>query len=161
MSAPSQSLGSPPRPLGTRPPAKPDPAGSARPRAGHRPEIQGLRAVAVLLVAAYHIWLGRVSGGVDVFLMLTGFLITGSLLRTVERSGRVQFTAFAARLARRLFPAAALVLIGVLAGMVLWLPRTQWRDTLGEVFAAALYHENWRLALNAVDYLAGGADVSP
>jgi peptidoglycan/LPS O-acetylase OafA/YrhL len=127
----------------------------------HRPEIQGLRAVAILLVASYHIWLGRVSGGVDVFLMLTGFLITGSLLRTVERTGRVQFAAFIARLARRLFPAAAVVLIGVLIGTLLLLPRTHWRDTLSEVLASALYFENWRLALNAVDYLAGGASASP
>lgn len=114
-----------------------------------------------MLVASYHIWLGRVSGGVDVFLMLTGFLITGSLLRTVERTGRVQFPAFIARLARRLFPSAAIVLTGVLVGTLLLLPRTHWRDTLGEVLASALYFENWRLALNAVDYLAGGADASP
>ncbi|WP_200827576.1 acyltransferase family protein [Thermomonospora echinospora] len=138
-------------------------AGGAPPRAraGHRPEIQGLRAVAVLLVAVYHIWLGRVSGGVDVFLMLTGFLITGSLLRTVERKGRVEFLAFAARLARRLFPPAAIVLAGVLAGTLLWLPQDRWQGTLAEVIASAAYYENWRLATTAVDYLAGGDGASP
>ena len=129
--------------------------------AEHRPEIEGLRAVAVLLVAVYHIWLGRVSGGVDVFLMLTGFLITGSLLRTVERTGRVEFAAFAGRLARRLFPPAALVLLAVLAGTWMWLPRTRWGDTLSEVLASGLYYENWRLAVTAVDYLAGGTPPSP
>src|SRR5690606_39805395 len=68
----------------TRPPEDTAPPPAVR-RANHRPEIQGLRAVAVLLVVAYHVWFGRVSGGVDVFLMLTGFLITGSLVRAVER----------------------------------------------------------------------------
>jgi peptidoglycan/LPS O-acetylase OafA/YrhL len=115
----------------------------------------------VLLVAVYHIWLGRVSGGVDVFLMLTGFLITGSLLRTVERRGRVEFAAFFARLARRLFPPAAIVLLGVLAGTLLWLPEARWRDTVAEVIASAAYYENWRLAVTAVDYLAGGDGASP
>lgn len=136
-------------------------AAPRRPREGHRPEIQGLRAVAVLLVAIYHIWLGRVSGGVDVFLMLTGFLITGSLLRMVERRGRVEYRAFFARLARRLFPPAAIALAGVLVGTWLWLPQDRWRDTLAEVAASALYYENWRLAVTAVDYLAGGEGASP
>ena len=128
---------------------------------GHRPEIEGLRAVAVLLVAVYHIWFGRVSGGVDVFLLLTGFLITGSLLRTVEREGRIRFGAFWARLARRLVPPAAVVLLATMAMTYLWLPRSRWADLLGEVRAAALYHENWLLAHNAVDYLAREAAPSP
>jgi peptidoglycan/LPS O-acetylase OafA/YrhL len=53
------------------------------------------------------------------------------------------------------------LLVGVLAGTVLWLPRTRWEGTLEEVLASSLYSENWRLALNAVDYLADGADASP
>src|SRR6478752_4362086 len=140
--------------------ADPSPARAAT-RSGRRPEIEGLRAVAVLLVVIYHIWPRRVSGGVDVFLMLTGFLITGSLLRTVERRGRVEFGAFAARLSKRLLPPAALVLLGVLGGTLLWLPRTRWYDTLREVFASALYYENWSLATSAVDYLAAGSAASP
>jgi peptidoglycan/LPS O-acetylase OafA/YrhL len=126
-----------------------------------RPEIEGLRAVAVLLVAVYHIWFGRVSGGVDVFLMLTGFLITGSLVRSVEREGRIRFFAFWTRLVRRLVPAVAVVLAATMAAMYLWLPRSRWPDILGEVRAAALYHENWVLADNAVDYLAREAAASP
>ncbi|MEU4834286.1 acyltransferase family protein [Streptosporangium sp. NPDC023615] len=137
------------------------PATRAETRSERRPEIEGLRAVAVLLVVIYHVWPRRVSGGVDVFLMLTGFLITGSLLRTVERRGRVAFGAFAARLAGRLLPPVALVLLGVLAGTLLWLPRTRWHDTLAEVFASALYYENWHLAAAAVDYLAGGNAAGP
>ena len=128
---------------------------------GYRPEIEGLRAVAVLLVAVYHIWFGRVSGGVDVFLLLTGFLITGSLLRAAEREGRIRFGAFWARLARRLVPPVAVVLIATMAATYLWLPRSRWEEILDEVRAAALYHENWTLAHNAVDYLAREASTSP
>lgn len=127
----------------------------------YRSELQGLRAVAVVLVAVYHIWFGRVSGGVDVFLVLTGFLITGSLVRMVERHGRVHFAAFWSRLAKRLFPSAAVVLLGVLTATFLWLPRSAWRDTLSEIIASALYYENWELATNAVDYLGGNGSASP
>lgn len=52
-----------------------------------RPEIEGLRAVAALLVAVYHIWMMRVSGGVDVFFVVSGFLITTSLLSRYARDG--------------------------------------------------------------------------
>ncbi|TDQ55554.1 acyltransferase family protein [Actinorugispora endophytica] len=131
------------------------------PSADFRPEIQGLRAVAVLLVVAYHVWLGRVSGGVDVFLLLTGFLITGSLVRMVERHGGVRYLAFWGRLLGRLTPAAAVVLLGTLAASALWLPQSRWRDVIEGVVAAALYHENWLLAVNAVDYLARDDAISP
>ncbi|MBB4933900.1 peptidoglycan/LPS O-acetylase OafA/YrhL [Lipingzhangella halophila] len=127
----------------------------------YRPEIQGLRAVSVLLVAVYHIWFGRVSGGVDVFLLLTGFLITGSLLRTVERRGAVAFGAFWARLAKRLLPPAAVVLAGILAATWLVLPPDRWRETIGEIIASALYYQNWQLSLNSVDYLAQNNVASP
>ena len=127
---------------------------------GHRPEIDGLRAVAVLLVAVYHIWLGRVSGGVDVFLMLSGFLVTGSLLRAAGRGG-IGIGAFLGRLAARLLPTAALVIAAVLLCTRLLLPEPRWRDVLGEAFASALHHLNWSLALDAVDYLARGEETSP
>nr|WP_278248939.1 acyltransferase family protein [Streptomonospora litoralis] len=123
--------------------------------------MQGLRAVAVLLVAAYHIWLGRVSGGVDVFLLLTGFLITGSLLRAVERRGRVDFAAFWSRLVKRLFPGAAAALAGILVASLLFLPSTAWREAISGVVASALYFENWHLALNSVDYLAQNSSAGP
>ncbi|GAB3707630.1 acyltransferase family protein [Nocardiopsis oceani] len=142
----------------------PSVADTARPNrggGGFRPEIEGLRAVAVLLVAVYHIWFGRVSGGVDVFLMLTGFLITGSLIRGMERDGRIRFAAFWTRLARRLIPSVVVVLVATMAAMYLWLPRSRWGDILAEVRAAALYYENWALARNAVDYLAREAAASP
>lgn len=145
-------------PGGASPPSRSAPSAV---RAGYRPELQGLRAVAVLLVAVYHIWFGRVSGGVDVFLLLTGFLITGSLVRSAEREGRVGIIVFWTRLVRRIVPTAAVALAGILTATYLFLPQARWRDTLGEVVAAALYHENWHLALNSVDYLASNTAASP
>ncbi|WP_019810643.1 acyltransferase family protein [Saccharomonospora halophila] len=133
----------------------------ARTKPGFHPEIEGLRAVAVALVAVYHIWFGRVSGGVDVFLLLTGFLITGSLLRMVENHGRVRFGAFWGRLFKRLYPPVGLVLLAVLGATWLWLPEPRWRGTLGEVLAAAFYAENWKLAFSAVDYLDRAELPSP
>jgi peptidoglycan/LPS O-acetylase OafA/YrhL len=130
-------------------------------RTEFRPELQGLRAVAVLLVAVYHVWFGRVSGGVDVFLFLTGFLITGSLVRSVERDGRVRPLTFLTRLARRLFPAVALVLLTVLAMAWLLLPETRRYDVVSQTVASGLYYENWALASNAVDYVAQDKPLSP
>ncbi|WP_444962418.1 acyltransferase family protein [Nocardiopsis sp. M1B1] len=127
----------------------------------YRPEIEGLRAVAVSLVAIYHIWFGTVSGGVDVFLLLTGFLITGSLVRAMERGKGVAFRAFWVRLVKRLFPAAAVVMAGVLVATLLWLPRSRWSDIISDVFASALYYQNWHLAFGAVDYLAEHDGASP
>ena len=81
------------------------PAGAA-----YRPELQGLRALAVTLVVVYHVWIDRVSGGVDVFFLLTGFLLTGGLVRAAERGAldvRLQWS----RTLRRLIPAASVVLV--------------------------------------------------
>ncbi|MGW4523872.1 acyltransferase family protein [Amycolatopsis sp. NPDC004378] len=127
----------------------------ARPREArrYRPELQGLRAVAALLVVVYHVWLGRISGGVDVFFLISGFLITGQLVRAAGR-GRIAFAPMWGRMIKRLFPAALTVLFAVLvAGMVL-LPQDRWFQTIKEVFASALYVENWRLAADSVDYFA-------
>ncbi|WP_159941559.1 acyltransferase family protein [Nocardiopsis sp. FR6] len=130
-------------------------------RGRRRPDIEGLRAVAALLIAVYHIWFGTVSGGVDVFLLLTGFLITGSLVRAMERDGRIALGAFWSKLVRRLFPAGAVVLGAVLVGAHLLLPRSRWTDVIAEVRAAALYHLNWHLAGDSVDYLAQNNAASP
>ncbi|MFL1380178.1 acyltransferase family protein [Nocardiopsis protaetiae] len=126
-----------------------------------RDDIEGLRAVAAVLIAVYHIWFGTVSGGVDVFLLLTGFLITGSMVRALERDGRIRIGAFWSRTARRLFPAGAVVLGAVLAGAFLFLPRSAWTAVIADVQAAALYHVNWHLALGSVDYMARDSASSP
>ena len=101
-----------------------------------RTEIEGLRAVAALLVAIYHIWLGNVSGGVDVFFVVSGFLITTSLLGRVQREGKIDIIDFILGLTKRLFPAAFFVLLVVTVASMLWLPQVQWAQTIQEVFAS-------------------------
>ena len=120
----------------------------------YRPELDGLRAVAVLLVACYHIWLGTISGGVDVFLLLTGFFITASLMRMVQRYGSISLGSYFGRLASRLIPTAATVLLASLLLTMLFLPSTRWRAAVEEVIASALYYQNWKLAFTSTDYLA-------
>jgi peptidoglycan/LPS O-acetylase OafA/YrhL len=127
---------------------------------GFRPELQGLRALAVLLVVVYHVWLDRVSGGVDVFFVISGFLLTGQLTRAVAK-GRVEFRPLWGRMIKRLFPAALTVLVAVMAVSVLVLPEPRWFQTIREVTAAALYLENWQLAADSVDYFAQNNGKSP
>ncbi|MGY1747114.1 acyltransferase family protein [Blastococcus sp. SYSU D00695] len=144
-----------------RPPRHP---GSGSGASGVRVEIQALRALAVSLVVVYHVVPLRLPGGyvgVDVFFVVSGFLITGHLLREVDRSGRISLARFWARRARRLLPASLLVLLATAAATVLWVPQTYWQGWLREIGASALYVENWVLAHDAVDYLAHTNAASP
>lgn len=129
-----------------------------------RPEIQALRALAVLLVVAYHLEPNVVPGGyigVDIFFVISGFLITSHLLREAERSGRVKLSAFFAGRARRILPAAMLVILVVVAAGVMILPKTQW-GTLGtQALASAFSVQNWVLAADSVDYLAAEQAAGP
>ncbi|MFJ5985997.1 acyltransferase family protein [Lentzea sp. NPDC092896] len=119
----------------------------------YRPELQGLRAVAALLVVVYHVWLGRVSGGVDVFFLISGFLVTGQLVRATGR-GRLDLRALWSRMAKRLLPAAVVVLGAVLVAGAVLLPENRWPQTVREVIASALFLENWQLASDSTDYYA-------
>lgn len=104
------------------------------------PGIQGLRAVAVLLVLFYHIWPEALPGGfagVDVFFVLSGYLITGLLLREAK-GGRIDLVAFWARRIRRLLPAATAVLLVSLALSWLLLPETKRLEYSGDILSAAL-----------------------
>ena len=123
-------------------------------------EIDGLRGLAIVVIAVYHIWFDRVSGGVDVFLLLSGFFITASLLRSVERTGAVAPLAFAARIVRRIFPPALVVAAATVLMTVIWLPRATWNQQLGDILATALYYGNWNLALHSVDYLSSNNGAS-
>lgn len=126
-----------------------------------RPEIEGLRAIAAILVAVYHIWLGRVSGGVDVFFVISGFLITTSLLSRYETNGSFKIGDYYLNLARRLFPLALFVLTLTAISSFLWLPQVRWIETIKQFIASALYFENWQLAFNSIDYLAENSVSSP
>ncbi|TWH19131.1 acyltransferase family protein [Prauserella rugosa] len=124
-----------------------------------RPELQGLRALACLLVVVYHVWLDRVSGGVDVFFFVTGFLITGQLYRASAR-GRIKFRPTWGRIIKRLLPAMATVLVGVVIASYFLLSEGRWEQTIGEVVASALFFENWQLAAQQADYFAQNDQAS-
>jgi peptidoglycan/LPS O-acetylase OafA/YrhL len=126
-----------------------------------RPEIEGVRAVAALLVAVYHIWIGSVSGGVDVFFIVSGYLITTSLLSKMEREGRINIFEYLLGLAKRLFPIAFTVLLFTTVFSFLILPKSVWKQTIPEIFSSAFYFQNWQLANTAVDYLAKDNVASP
>jgi peptidoglycan/LPS O-acetylase OafA/YrhL len=119
-----------------------------------RPEVQGLRALAVLMVVTYHVWLGRVSGGVDIFLLISAFLLTLSFVRKVEAGKSLNLLSHWLHLFKRLLPAAVVVLLGILAGTWLILPQSRWPDVLDQAWASLLYRQNWLLADTAVDYYA-------
>lgn len=128
------------------------------------PEIQGLRAVAVGLVILFHLWPLRMPGGfvgVDVFFVISGFLITSHLLREVDRSGSIKLGAFYARRARRLLPASLLVLAASGVAAALILPAQLARAALREVIAGTFYVENLWLASKAVTYSASNDTASP
>ncbi len=130
---------------------------------GFRPDIQGLRAIAVLLVVAFHLWPEAVTGGfvgVDVFFVISGFLITGHLLQHPPRSAR-DLLDFWGRRIRRILPAALLVLAVTAVATRILVPETRWVADASEIIASALYVENWALAANSVDYLAAAAAPSP
>lgn len=132
------------------------------PRPGHRYDVEGLRAVAILLVAGFHVWGGgRVSGGVDVFLLISGFFVGGGLLRRVGGGATFAYGAYVARLGRRLVPPLLLALAAVVVGTWLWLPRSEWSDVSGGVLASAAYVENWRMAIAGQAYAAADPMSSP
>jgi peptidoglycan/LPS O-acetylase OafA/YrhL len=130
----------------------------------HRPALDGVRFVAVYLVVAFHGGLGAARGGfigVDLFFVLSGFLITGLLLNDIERFGRVRFGRFYSRRARRLLPAAVLTTIGtsvvflLIAGVVQRLP------FVSDAQSALLYVANWHFLHEQNNYFATGVANSP
>ncbi|GAA4473520.1 acyltransferase family protein [Enteractinococcus fodinae] len=128
-----------------------------------RPDIQGLRAVAVGLVLLYHAGLSLFPGGyvgVDVFFVISGFLITGMLVRQAEEHGRIDLADFYARRIRRILPAATIVLAFVAVLTISILPRTRWDEIGVEVIASAFYLVNWVLA-DGTDYLNAEEAASP
>lgn len=127
----------------------------------YRHDIEGLRAVAALLVAVYHVWLGRVSGGVDVFFVVAGFMVTTTLLGHVHRYGRVRAGLYLSRLLKRLLPNSLLVLTVVAVATMVWIPVTRRSQVLTEISASALYYENWALIDRSVDYLQRDFTNSP
>ncbi len=118
--------------------------------------IQGLRALAVLLVVVFHFWPARLSGGyigVDVFFVISGFLITGQLARELHATQRIGLPAFWAKRIRRLLPAALLVLVASALFVAFILPLSYLGSSLIDISASSLYFENWQLVAASADYL--------
>lgn len=117
-----------------------------------RPEIQALRAVAVAAVVLHHGWPAVAPAGymgVDVFFVVSGYLITALLLREVDRTGTLSLKDFYVRRARRILPAAMVVLVAVSAATLAFAPYRDWFAYFREIVASALYVENWRLAIDS------------
>ncbi|HEY5855371.1 MAG TPA: acyltransferase family protein [Aldersonia sp.] len=131
---------------------------SSRP---HRHDLDGLRGLAIALVVIFHVWSGRVSGGVDVFLVLSGFFFTAMVLRRAGDTTRVPVRRILVRTARRLLPALVVVLTAIAAMTVATRPFTQWGATAEQVLASLLHVQNWQLARSAADYQVADASVSP
>ena len=133
-------------------------------RKGFRPDIEGLRAVAVIAVVLYHAGIPGFGGGfigVDVFFVISGFLITGLLWREVATTNTVALGRFYGARARRLLPAAATVGIATALVVAVVLPPLQARSVFLDGIACALYAGNYRFAMHGTDYLASDLPPSP
>jgi peptidoglycan/LPS O-acetylase OafA/YrhL len=133
-------------------------------RSGFRPDIEGLRAIAVLAVVLYHAGVPGIRGGyigVDVFFVISGFLITGLLWREASTTNTIRLSRFYGARARRLLPASATVAIATAIAAAVALPPSQARSVLMDGIASALYVGNYWFALRGTDYLASDSAPSP
>jgi peptidoglycan/LPS O-acetylase OafA/YrhL len=133
-------------------------------KSGFRPDVEGLRAVAVVAVLLYHAGLPLARGGyigVDVFFVISGFLITGLLLKELEQSGTLSITRFYSRRAKRLLPMTLVVLGTIVVLSWLLFSPVRMDEVSFDVIAAGLYVMNWRLAIQATDYFGAGLQASP
>lgn len=137
---------------------------AARRPSHFQPDIEGLRAFAVFAVVAFHASVPGLSGGfagVDVFFVISGYLITGQLTREVLRTGRLELLGFYARRAKRLLPAAGIVLVAVAIASAVLEPLLGVYHSAQDLLAAALYTTNWHFISLGTDYLAQSTDDSP
>jgi peptidoglycan/LPS O-acetylase OafA/YrhL len=129
-----------------------------------RPDIEGLRAIAVLSVVLYHADLLGVSGGfigVDVFFVISGFLITRLLLESVGERGIRALPTFYTRRIRRLLPAAMTVVVATVVAVRIWAPPLEVRPTAIDGIFTTFYGLNYRLAVEGTNYLNEGNAASP
>ncbi|HLU41110.1 MAG TPA: acyltransferase, partial [Microthrixaceae bacterium] len=144
-------------------PAPPRPRTRAR-TWGHRPALDGLRVVAVYLVVAYHGGLGIAEGGflgVDLFFVLSGFLVTNVLLHEQATRHRIRLVRFYARRVRRLLPAAAVTIALTAVAFTYVAPPAERGEVLGGARSAFLYVANWHFLGQSNDYFAAEDAPSP
>lgn len=126
-------------------------------------DIEGLRGIAVAIVVLFHASVPFMTGGfvgVDLFFVISGFLITGLLIKEIERSGKISFKGFYARRARRIIPPAAVVIVATSAAVWFFMPLLSVFREAFDLLAAALQAANWRFIAQGKDYLAGASDDS-
>ena len=131
---------------------------------GFRRDIEGLRAVAVVAVVLFHAEMPGIGGGfvgVDVFFIISGFLITGLLLREANSTGTVRLPGFYGARARRLLPASAAVGIATMIASALLLPPLQARNVIADGITSALYVGNYWFIAQNVDYFTASGLASP
>jgi len=131
---------------------------------GYRPAIDGMRTIAIYLVVLFHAGLVRFANGfvgVDVFFVLSGYLVTNVMLQEHRESGRVRLRRFYARRIRRLLPAAAVLVVTVCLASQLVLPRLTRAGYVSDARAALLYVANWHFLSSSTGYFAEGASPSP
>ena len=129
-----------------------------------RADIQGLRGIAVLMVVLFHVGVPAFGGGfagVDVFFVISGYVISGLLVDEIERRGRVDLPRFYARRAKRLLPASLLMIFVVVALWNLTMSPLERRDAISAGRAASVYLANFWFSGRAVDYLGGGSQDNP
>lgn len=119
---------------------------------GFIPEIQGLRTIALLMVATFHVWFGKVSGGVDIFLLVSAYLMTRSLTSRSERGRLTRPVSYLIRKFSRLLPAAAATIALILVGVFVFLTSNHWQGSLSDAISSLFYFQNVRLQDAAVDY---------
>jgi peptidoglycan/LPS O-acetylase OafA/YrhL len=129
-----------------------------------RGDIQGLRGIAVLLVLLFHASIPGFKGGfvgVDIFFVLSGYLITGNLLREIKHTGRIMFRTFYARRIRRLLPASLFVLLVTLIAAVICFPPILLPGLAVDISSAGFYGSNIDFAIRATDYFSASIIPSP
>ncbi|MEZ5180170.1 MAG: acyltransferase [Acidimicrobiales bacterium] len=130
----------------------------------YRPYLDGLRALAVYLVVAFHAGADRLSGGfigVDVFFVLSGYLVTSLLLRDLDAGGRIRLGRFYSRRIRRLLPAAGVNLVVTALVFRAIAAPAEFAKATGAIRAAALYVSNWWFIRESTDYFGTDVAASP
>lgn len=130
----------------------------------YRPALDGLRTIAVYLVVLFHAGLAWAAGGfigVDLFFVLSGFLVSSVILSELDRTGRLDIGRFYARRVRRLLPAAVVVIVATATVFLLITPLARRLPLVGDAQSALLYVANWNFLFKQQDYFASGIDESP
>ena len=137
-------------------------AQSTKGSTAYRVDLDGLRGYAIALVVLFHVFVGRVSGGVDVFLLLSGYFFLGGQLRYALRPNPNLNPWWPLwRTIRRLVPALALVIVSVVLLVLAFTPELMSQQLASQVTASMLYYQNWELIAQNADYAAASQETSP